>query len=669
MKKSTKNGYMMIYTRKSVFEGFEKETKIDPPNELQRQIDNENQSFQKLIENYEKTLKEKKEKWDNEKKFVEEFLSSSYSPQDSLEYYWVNTEWLKKYLSGEEEHQIENKPLLCEHKKMDPYKIHNAKRISSKSFEMIEKRFGCDVLIPSTDFCVDCCLVIIQNKQENKKEDEEVSIVRNYLKLNSLPNSKDPNEISFYYVNNDFLSHFKNNIRSKDKDLDVNASLICPHKTLTCDTSLFTRVHPHVWSYLVSCYPSSTVFNSINTMCVNCQHDKEKQNQEKNLLKEQRSKERVFLLFFLPFFCIFILIILYQRDFCDLYSFGVDKIQYPWNLPQGKYCLLSREWIRKWKEYVDYSDIETIPKFDCRDFICQHNKLKYNVYPLYLNKEATPNQNSNKFPYAFLSKHVYDQLYSKHGEKSFFLNEILIEVKQPSQNNKGFKTQSKGVNVVPKQHADIHIHFERCEDCITDREFNDHISSSKFSDREIVIQKRGKFGNSSYYNTRSKTSFKIKVSSDDPVSLLKMKIFEFSELSPDSQLLTFQDIVLEDEKSLFDYDVQPNSTIYLNQIESSFVPNSSSDNNSSSDTSSSSSKRVNNEYNEEGFKGSFLSSQVEEIVDVIDDFDPSIYQQIEQMEKDDPNIWACPKCTFHNPVANTSCEMCGNTQVKKKKIL
>ncbi len=57
----------------------------------------------------------------------------------------------------------------------------------------------------------------------------------------------------------------------------------------------------------------------------------------------------------------------------------------------------------------------------------------------------------------------------------------------------------------------------------------------------------------------------IKCSPSDKISRVKELIDEKLNIKPHTQRLTYKTTQLEDDKTLFDYDIEPNSTIHLIQ--------------------------------------------------------------------------------------------------------
>lgn len=73
-------------------------------------------------------------------------------PQDSEEYFWINTDWLSEWIKGQATPNsvIQHKEFLCKHDKLDPQKVNKVKRISKKAWEQFRKNFECDLEISST---------------------------------------------------------------------------------------------------------------------------------------------------------------------------------------------------------------------------------------------------------------------------------------------------------------------------------------------------------------------------------------------------------------------------------------------------------------------------------------------------------------------------------------
>jgi hypothetical protein len=66
-----------------------------------------------------------------------------------------------------------------------------------------------------------------------------------------------------------------------------------------------------------------------------------------------------------------------------------------------------------------------------------------------------------------------------------------------------------------------------------------------------------------FIQTPNNGTIALEVEASDPIENVKSKIQEAIGINPDNQILKFNDIILENGNALFDYNIQPASTLQL----------------------------------------------------------------------------------------------------------
>lgn len=158
-----------------------------------------------------------------------------------------------------------NFALLCEHGKMDPLKIYEAKRISPKAWKLLNSFIPFGPSLDKNSFCVECSLNIVRYGA-NKNEDEmNKSDILSAIKMPDNKNGKNSVEAT-YWISKDWLAIYSKKL-SKNSELDptINSTLQCPHGLLSPDSRVRRRIPATQWSALKASFPAALEFPSVLT--------------------------------------------------------------------------------------------------------------------------------------------------------------------------------------------------------------------------------------------------------------------------------------------------------------------------------------------------------------------------------------------------------------------
>ena len=518
---------MLIYTKKSEIDEEKEGEEVEIPEEIMKEIREDNERLEKQLNLFQQVFDQKKQKWEEEKNFIHSFLSKSVvsDPQNFVtcpvfllfvflpfaiflkEFKWVSKEWLKECLSGHDVAQIENKSLLCEHFKLNPLKVEDAKRVSEESWKILREKYGEDVTVISTDLCVDCVFDMAQKERKEKEEKEHLLQIKHML--NSQPLG------AFFWLSSSFLSEWKQDLTVSDAERDANEDIKCEHGSLKPKEKengkpVKAGIAAEVWSFLSFHFPSSTPFLSNTPSCPTCLSLQQQSTQQLAVEKQTRELQKVFLSSLYLFFHLNLFFTL-QKELMELFRFDLRKKQRVDQLNPGKYSLICFDWLRNWKEYIDQplNAQKQLNKFNLKPLICKHNKLLYNVHPTFLNEDTLDEKTKSgrRDPFILIPSSLFLKLHEFYGfnveegneeekgseEEESVVHQIEVKLthvsteKKRAPNSPQWKTVGKGNTEKKGVKLVVTTDPERCQECITDREFREQMEVSIFKDGENLF--------------------------------------------------------------------------------------------------------------------------------------------------------------------------------------
>lgn len=160
----SKSVYLLSYRRRSTKPKIAKMGECELPQGLQEAVLDSNQAFRVETESFASASKAKEALISNQDALVREQmgrLSQQEGPREWISRSWM-MEWLKQPVLEDdtvvETRPLDNSGLLCQHKRLSPQKKGDAKLVSSKGVDWIEKHHGVTGgrLPESTALCKDC---------------------------------------------------------------------------------------------------------------------------------------------------------------------------------------------------------------------------------------------------------------------------------------------------------------------------------------------------------------------------------------------------------------------------------------------------------------------------------------------------------------------------------
>lgn len=158
-----------------------------------------------------------------------------------------------------------NFALLCEHGRMDPLKITEAKRISTNAWNLLTSYVPFGPSLDKNSFCVECSLNIIRYGANKNEDERSKSDILSAIKTPDA--TKQSNEVEpTYWISRDWLaSYSKKMAKNSDLDPTINTTLQCPHGLLSPESRLRRRIPATQWSALKSAFPAAIEFPSVLT--------------------------------------------------------------------------------------------------------------------------------------------------------------------------------------------------------------------------------------------------------------------------------------------------------------------------------------------------------------------------------------------------------------------
>ncbi|KAJ8017548.1 Ubiquitin carboxyl-terminal hydrolase 48 [Holothuria leucospilota] len=225
-----------------------------------------------------------------------------------LTYDFIETSWIKEWLDPQakvtEIPQVNNKELLCSHGKVDPGKIHLAKRIKKEAADKIYSSYGGGPRITEKGLCEACvkARATLMRLQSCLQEDSKFIIQGLKSKVESgcgywvgkqslkcwkrLAQSQvEETEVNNTEVNGNTKSD-DSNLQEDEMDSELvqfNEDIQCPHGSLTTDTSKRRIISSGVWRRLQKYFTSAPEFAETCHPCALCQRSDDQKAEEKDL--------------------------------------------------------------------------------------------------------------------------------------------------------------------------------------------------------------------------------------------------------------------------------------------------------------------------------------------------------------------------------------------------
>ncbi|CAK4205516.1 unnamed protein product [Aphanomyces euteiches] len=607
---SSKEAYMLIYTRDDDI-GLRDDL---PSPALVQEMEEANTKLQQDIVAYKaKTLE--LEELIAIRKVKCEFHFESPLAADAP-YHWVDPAHLKAWILGTHlstaAPEMNLGPYMCEHQRLDPNKCSTLKRVSTQLYR--ELCSSAPIVFTSDNYRCDVCVeTSVKQSIETQSTTERL---RQMLEL------LDSSEESFL-ISRKWVSSWKTclqvalemkqaevKVQQAEEwmtSMSINQELQCPHgKLIPKKQKQYRFVSADLWEVLSKEYTVGAEFPKASTVeCAACVDDASNQLQQKANLRQERDR----LLSDWP-----VLRRLYQRQ--------NDSVNWPRNEPV---VLISMPWLEHWKAHIDNVDLDT-PQAIQDVFRCEHD-----------GKVVVPS-------------HIIESLNDRRAKKHTEFKAAVVALDEWGALHEIYSgdpplsviVETTGIRWGRVYDSDRFVEQSdiRCSECERDEESHYQALSTDFHDQPVTIlvlreeeavpegemdelesphkpQRR----RSTRSGRKTNPQYEVYCSADDTVSLLKHRIYEKCDTSPNQQLLYFKGELLDNAVTLKRAGIKMHDTLYLKSLTDETAPDVL--------------EIVTNEI-EVGFQNSAISGH----------------------RRTSLSSWVCEACTFVNDTCRDACEIC-----------
>ncbi|XP_023289479.1 ubiquitin carboxyl-terminal hydrolase 48 [Orussus abietinus] len=244
----------------------------------------------------------------NEKRqLVIDFYNAVASATSWVEYHWIPTDWIAKWLSSQSSTEgvppIDNSTLLCPHYRLDPLKVNRAKCVPVQAAELLYGKYRGGPKLDQNSLCENCVkrrCKMLRFKMALEKDYKEVGdLVRNFKdqrletgyiigadSLRSwrrLATEKFTEYLEHHAQDDEFPEHQEESNSRNDSSKEVeeseenevvinfNEDLLCEHYSLKSPDSSRKVVPREVWHILKKYFPDSKEYPADTPACSVCE--------------------------------------------------------------------------------------------------------------------------------------------------------------------------------------------------------------------------------------------------------------------------------------------------------------------------------------------------------------------------------------------------------------
>lgn len=273
------------------------------------------------------------------------------------------------------------------------------------------------------------------------------------------------------------------------------------------------------------------------------------------------------------------------------FEFLMKGSDFPTNIDESKRIfLLSKDWVSDWKKYIENLDRGDPPSLlDNTAFLCaDHSQLKYDVTGFIAAKLGHVQVSDNDVPFCFLEQEHWNNLLAKYGcDKSVplslafkskpenpaefdfaLLPPVCLDCAKKQQivdeeQRLSYKATTLTIEILPEKKEEESAPQPTFAVFNSKRRKNkgrrSNASGSRYAPQQTRYHLRGR--------VEEVKTIKIEnVSCDQTLQLLKLQIFEQTEIVPFQQSLSYKGTALEgDDKTLYQLKIEPMSTLQLDK--------------------------------------------------------------------------------------------------------
>lgn len=267
-----------------------------------------------------------------ERRNFEHLLTQIALPPEATEYFWISTEWLKRWMRDASDiPPIDNTGLLCIHSKVNFRKVNEMKRIAPVVWRHLFDTYGGGPTLSHEDNCVECVtdhVIRERTSRQSKATQNRIISELNYY------------SVTVTVVSRAWIRRFRDAAifpPASGEIPDICFDIVCPHGNLTPKTELHDRIPQRAYQMIISSYfperpESMPTFPGGTELCPLCRRAAEEEREARSRRLAELREERK------PF---------------DRVYYGNRKESRLLRPGMGNYMAVSSRWLRAWRTYLD----------------------------------------------------------------------------------------------------------------------------------------------------------------------------------------------------------------------------------------------------------------------------------------------------------------------------
>lgn len=487
-------------------------------------------------------------------------------------YEFISKKWLTDWLSARSSQcikQVDNNDLLCIHSNLNFKTLSSFKCISKDGADQIYELYGGGPRLNRDSLCSECVLKQVNVLKTESNLDSDSKFIASHLKY-----TLEPNEESFW-IGKDSLKSWKqiklksyenncsnqngnssNESKNRFESESFNDEVLCEHGELTPDEDNRKLVPVTVWRALKKHFPEAPEVPKNARVCQKCVLINEELETVKTHNKEIALKQKT-----------------------SLPDLSTERKRLSWDelSVQGKYFALNRKFLIEWKRFINDPTKRDPPERIKNDgLLCAHQLF---LYPPKLTEII-----GSESKFVVITKEEWETLISFYSfDYQIYFHVVVDENNSNSIDSTPTYCNSCHKSLVLEEERErltynnqtIYVRKTETHESLSDSssEKKEEKSDSyqtiskkvKKEDKKLVYGNHDNQGlRRSSRRRKNKNEKEIKVSSDDTLLALKIKIMNHFNVAPFDQHLSIDDRqLLNNEKTLAQLRVEPFTIITL----------------------------------------------------------------------------------------------------------
>ncbi|RDD44046.1 Ubiquitin carboxyl-terminal hydrolase 48, partial [Trichoplax sp. H2] len=385
---ASRSAYMLVYTRRSSIGEYSSDLKenVILPRSIVKIISEDNVSIKNWINAVTEQMLSHTAAIGNRAQEINRIYPSLSADTDQT-YEWIPTEWLLEWLRKQDFNSpIDNKTVLCNHKKLSPDSVSMVKRINQIYANELYKLYGGGPRLTREDMCKQCVEEKYRRIQFDTRLNNDWKFIkstitktlptgqtefwigkaslRNWKGLTIKKFEKDISESSLKTTTENSEpakedaesdANLAADSATYDDEFEFNQDLLCEeHGNLTAEESNRQIVSEVVWLMLKYYFPEAASYPVGTPICHLCEEIAKAKVEDEETLRLYAATEKKIL--------------------SKIYS---NKSR-PSIEDEGEFYVIPLSFVRKWRNFIRQPIVKCRPKqINLSEILCEHNKLPF----------------------------------------------------------------------------------------------------------------------------------------------------------------------------------------------------------------------------------------------------------------------------------------------------